>query len=301
MKGWDAIRKARFAKQQELGILNPGTKLSAPNGLTAKGQQQDYVPWAELAPLEQQRLDDQMAGFAAMVHAMDRNIGRILAKVEQMGELNNTLILFLSDNGSCPFDRTYKSGPLDPTDPESYMALDSRWANVGNTPFRFYKRDGYEGGAKTHLMAYWPGVIRPGTIYREPAHIVDFMPTFLELAQGEYPAEVDGLATPQLDGLSLVPVFNGQNREAHRILISGYTEDKRMIRQGDWKIVRGQHGARWALYNLKKDPAETKDLAASYPEIIQGLNDAYASWCTDHNVGVYQQFKDTTHAKSSKK
>ncbi len=106
-----------------------------------------YKPWDSLTDKEKDWFDLEMAVFAAMVHCLDRNVGRILKKLEEKGVLNNTLILFLSDNGSCPFARN--ESDLPPGTPESYRSLSSAWANVGNTPFRYFKQNGHEGGAQT--------------------------------------------------------------------------------------------------------------------------------------------------------
>jgi len=294
LKGWDAIRRARYEKQLNLKILEPGARLSPPEG----DMRQDgkyYRPWSQLSKTEQEKQDTNMAGFAAMVHCLDRNVGRILDKIESMGELDNTLILFLSDNGSNVEDRNRTPDNLDPTHPESFFSLNPCWANVGNTPFRMFKKDGYEGGVKTHLIAFWPDVIKPGSIYREPVHIVDFMPTFLELANGEYPAISEGKPTPKLDGLSLLPVFKGEERESHKLLISGWGENQRMIRRGDWKIVRSADERNsWRLYNMEEDPSELNDLSQKMPEKVKSLVDLYDNWQADRLVGGFQDSDDTT-------
>jgi len=268
--GWDEIRRARFEKQKKIGIIRPGTKLSPPSGLGKLS----YVPWKDLPKDEKVKRVEEMTAFAAMVHCMDRNIGRIIRKIEEMGELENTLIIFLSDNGSCPFKRW--KNDRHPTDPMSYRSLHAVWANVGNTPFRLFKQNGHEGGCRTHLLAHWPAVIKKPSICWDVVHLVDFMPTFLEIAGAEYPAQQDGRPTPKLDGQSLMPLFRGQKRPDHKILITGWTEAKRAIRQGDWKLVR--NGGDWELYNIEKDPTELNDLAQKMPEKVEYLLKLYADW-----------------------
>ncbi|NNJ70750.1 MAG: arylsulfatase, partial [Kiritimatiellales bacterium] len=238
--GWDEIRHKRFEKQQELGILNSGTKLSPPTG----AREVIYAPWTEVPEDEKKLRVQEMTGFAAMVHCLDRNIGRVIQKIEQQGKLDNTLILFVSDNGSCPFERSENNLP--PTDPKSFRSLHANWANVGNTPYRLFKQNGHEGGARTPLIAYWPSVIKAPSINRNVAHVVDFMPTFLELAGAEYPAQQDGQPTPKLDGRSIVPLLKGEGRSDHPILITGWREIQRAIRQGDWKAVMVD--GEWELY-----------------------------------------------------
>jgi len=301
LKGWDAIREERFAKQQKLGIIETNTKLSPPSGLEIGGNGGYYVPWDQVEEEKKEHLDILMAAFAGMVHCLDRNIGRVIEKVEAMGQLENTLFIFLSDNGSCPFGKEPRSPILDPTHPESYLFLDSRWANAGNTPYRMFKQNGHAGGSRTHMLAYWPKVIKPGSICREPAHLVDFMPTFLELAGGAYPSQIEGKPTPKLDGLSLVPLFKGKTREPHKILISGWLENKRMIRSGDWKLITGgDEKNEWGLYNMKDDPAELNDLSMQMPEKVESMLKLYEEWKADRNVLNQLQKKAKSKGKSKK-
>ena len=271
-QGWDKIRQTRLEKQKKLGIIEPDTRLSPPTGLG----NMPYVPWDEVPKDEKIKRIEEMAAFAAMVHCLDRNIGRVIDKIEKRGELDNTLIMFLSDNGSCAFKR-WKNN-LHPTDPTSYRSLHSVWANVGDTPFRLFKQNGHEGGARTHLVAHWPAMIKPDSICREPAHLVDFLPTFLEIAGAKYPTTQDSKPTPELDGQSLIPLFKSKSRPPHKILITGWTENKRAIRQGDWKVVRD--GKVWELYNIKQDPTELNDLSKQMPEKLKTLLKAYSDWRT---------------------
>jgi arylsulfatase len=308
LKGWDLVREQRFAKQKELNVLEPGTKLSPPHGLHySRGN--PYVPWNEVAESERKRFDAQMAGFAGMVHCMDRNIGRIVDTIREMGQLEDTLIIYLSDNGSCPFTNG-RGKPASQTNAKkennSYIKvmddglgfhlpnLDAKWANVGNTPYRHFKQAGHEGGARTHLIAHWPKVISQGTIHRSPVHVVDFMPTFLELAKAEYPPKVDGAIPPKLDGISLLPAFEGKPTDSKRFLITGHTDDQRKIRFGDWAIVKLKGSSFWELYNLKEDPSELNDLAAEMPEKVSSLVTLYEDWKTDRKVGGFNTKADTT-------
>ncbi len=269
--GWDVIRDQRFAKQKEMGLIAEDTKLSPFEGETKT----PYVPWNELSAENQQRRIEEAAGYAAMVHALDRSIGRIVDKIESRGELDNTLILFLSDNGGCGIPGKTKNW-LHPTDPESWRSPHAVWGEVSGTPFRKFKQAGNEGGARTHLMAHWPAKIAPNQICHEVAHLVDFMPTFLEVAKAKYPKKQDGKPTPKLDGLSLMPLFEGKDRPDHELLITGWTESKRAIRQGDWKLVN--EGKNWKLFNMASDPTELNDLAKQMPEKAESLHKAYADW-----------------------
>jgi arylsulfatase A-like enzyme len=268
-RDWEQIRRERYAKQQELGIISPAAKLAP-----FENERGPMPAWDSLTPEEQDEMDLLMAGYAGMIHCLDRSVGRLVDKIAELGDRDNTLILFLSDNGACPFPRD--KNKLPPTDPQSYRSINPMWACVGNTPYRLFKRNGHAGGCRTHLIANWPGRIESGVIYREPVHVVDFMPTLLELADSEYPEVFQGQPTPKLDGLSLTPVFRGESRPAHEILVSGWMESKRMIRQGDWKAVIA--GKEWELYNITKDPTELDDLAQAMPEKLMQLRESYAQW-----------------------
>ena len=269
--GWDVIRENRFRKQKEMGLI-AGDVVMPP----LVGQGKDlYQPWEEVSEEDKKRRIEEAVGFAAMVHCLDRNIGRIVDEIESQGELDNTLILFLSDNGGCGIPGKTKNW-LHPTDPESWRSPHAVWGMVSGTPFRRFKQAGHEGGARTHLLAHWPLKIKPNQICHSVAHLVDFMPTFLEMAEAEYPATQDGKPTPNLDGLSLVPLFEGKERPDHDILITGWTENKRAIRQGNWKLVKEDKD--WKLFNMSDDPTELNDLAKQMPEKVESLHKAYADW-----------------------
>lgn len=280
LKGWDKLRKERFAKMKQLGVIAENTELSPPEGNLNQFRKPlvpeyvDYYPWDGLSESAQDSLDLEMSVFAAMVDRMDQNIGRVLDTLRESGKLENTLVLFLVDNGSCPF-YTNKIKDVAPGPADSYWSLRATWANLGNTPFRQYKQCGHEGGSHTPFIAYWPDRIAPGTITQQPGHVVDMAPTFLEVLKTSYPDSINGHATLPLQGSSLLPIFKGEERKEPDYFVSGL--DKfRMFRKGDYKIVR-LNGGDWELYDMKKDPTELKDLASTYPEKLQELADAYTS------------------------
>ncbi len=216
-----------------------------------------------------------------MVHRLDENVGRVLARLDELGVRKSTLVLFLSDNGSCPYDSN-RDFSVPPGGPDSYRTLSAAWANVGNTPWRFYKQYGHEGGAHTHLLAHWPGVIEPG-LSHAPAHVVDLLPTLLDVAGADYPEAVGGRPTPTLDGRSLLPLFRGGSRLDPEILISGFTERFRMVRIGDRKIVR-VNAEPWELYDLAKDPTELENLAGRRPAELSELVAAYHRWVREQGA-----------------
>ena len=297
-QGWDKIRADRFRKQQEIGVVDKSVRLSEPtDNINATRQppfpgpfkgndQMDkrmktayHRPWNILSPEEQDELSLEMAVFAAMVDRMDQNIGRVIAKLEKMGVRDNSLIMFYSDNGSCPFDFN-RSYAYPPGVPEGYRSLSAPWANVGNTPFKYFKQFGHQGGMNTHFIANWPAEIPAGKISKKLSHVVDLAPTLIELASTKYPEEVDGVKTPRLPGVSLVKDLKGGTTPERDYLFGGYTGFN-SYRKGDWKIVQvNSELDHWELYNMKNDPTEITNLASSKPEIVKELLSSLQI-CTD--------------------
>jgi arylsulfatase len=289
MAGWDSLRQARYQRMIALGVLDEKHKLSEPTSNINRYRGHpagddairdiipQYRPWNSLSEQEKEALDLEMAVYAAMVYRLDQNIGRIIQHLEANGKLDNTLIMYLSDNGSCPYDSN-RDFEHDPGPAESYRTLSAPWANLGNTPFRYFKQYGHEGGAHTHFIAHWPAVIKDGGGFTDqPGHVVDLMPTLLEIAGVQYPQQTEAGLTLPLDGTSLVPVFQGEEREEPAYFVSGFSERFPMYRQGDWKIVKA-NGEAWELYNIAEDMTENHNLASERPEKVQALSEAYAAW-----------------------
>lgn len=289
LKGWDKIREERFRKMKEIGLLNKDVVLSPAEGnsnqfrgSSHKGwddirtQWPSYYEWDSMTEKEQEDKDLEMAVFAAMIDRMDQNIGRVLAKLEAAGEMDNTLILFFTDNGSCPFDSNVDFD-IPPGPAESYRCLSPPWANVGNTPFRLYKQNGHEGGANTHFIAHWPKVIEPNQITDQMGQVADLFPTFLDMADLEYPTAYQGKTPLPLDGQSLLPVFRGEERSGPEFVISGHTEKFRMYRRGRWKIVR-ENKADWELYDMENDKTELNDLADVMPDKLAEIVGRYEAY-----------------------
>ncbi len=286
--GWDSVRQQRYEKMIRLGILDSKFALSEPSSNInkfrghPKGDEErralipEYRSWNTLSDAEKEELDLEMAIFAAMVHRMDYNIGRVVEYLTEIGEIENTLIMFLSDNGSCPYDSN-RDFEFEPGDPAGYRTLSAAWANAGNTPFKYFKQFGHEGGAHTHFIAHWPKQIEPGQITNQPAHLVDIYPTILDATGTPYPEKIMEEISLPLHGSSFVPVFHRQIRLEPEQIVSGFQERFRMFRQGDWKIVN-TNGEGWALYNLEKDLTETTDLAEQNPEKLEELIQNYQNW-----------------------
>ncbi len=257
--GWDRIRLQRHRRQLESGLLPAKWKLSP---------RPDHVPaWDSLSEEERQWEADRMEVFAAMVDVLDKNVGRLVDFLKQKKILDNTLILFCSDNGACPFERT-RGRFLEPWDPKSYWTYDASWAHAGNTPFRLYKQNQHEGGISSPLIVHWPDGLRtaPGSITDQPGHLIDFMATFIDLTGGEYPQQIADRQIDPLQGKSLLPIFQNRTRPPHKTLYFHFGTD-RALRQGPWKLVSAKLG-RWELYNLDEDRTELSDVAGEEPDRV---------------------------------
>jgi len=271
--GWDELRRRRYERQKQLGLIDPRWALSP---------RHPKVPsWQEVEGKD--AWDLKMAVYAAMIDRMDENIGRVLAKLRELGCEDNTLVLFLSDNGACA-EAIHTTPDVPPGPVESYHTVDAPWANVSNTPFRRFKMFLHEGGIATPLIAYWPkGIQRPGTITNQLGHVIDIMPTFCEIAGIEYPREFQGETIQPMEGRSLLPIFQGRPREGHEYLFwehKGY----RAVRHGRWKLVGCRAGA-WELYDLETDRTELNNLAAAMPDKVRELAARYEQWakrCRTH-------------------
>ncbi|MBT3241876.1 MAG: sulfatase-like hydrolase/transferase [Bacteroidetes bacterium] len=284
-KGWDQIRQARYEKMIELGVIDEKYALSAPsdniNKFRGHPKGDDlirakiplYRPWDSLTETEKTDLELEMTVFAAIIDCMDQNIGRVIQWLKEQGEFDNTLIMYLTDNGSCPYDSNrdfdHPPGPAD-----SFRTLSAAWANVGNTPFRYFKQFGHEGGSKTQFIVHWPDQIEPGQFTHQVGHLVDIYPTLLEITGAVYPDSINDEPSLPLNGHSLLPVFQGQERAEPPYLISGYMEKFRMFRQGDWKIVKANKG-QWQLYDMINDPSEINNLADSLPDKTAEIAEIY--------------------------
>ncbi len=260
--GWDVIRQRRHEKQLKLGLVPKKWKLAP---------RPDHVPaWDSLPASEREWEADRMEVFAAMVDVLDQNVGRLVADLKKRGKWENTLFLFCSDNGACPFERT-TGRYLKPWDENSYWTYDSSWAYAGNTPFRLYKQNQHEGGISSPMIAHWPAGMKtqPGSITRQPGHLIDFMATFIDVAGAKYPTQIADRKIEPLQGRSLLPILRGGQREPHETLYFHFGTD-RALRQGKWKLVSAKLG-RWELYDIEADRTESHDLAAQHPERVEKM------------------------------
>lgn len=263
LQGWDEMRRQRVAKQRELGLLD-ATVRAAPRP--------DHIPaWDDLSEETRAWESRRMAGYAALIDRVDREIGRLVADIENAGELDNTLILFFSDNGACPYDRRTIGSDLPPWDPATKWTDSTGWAWARNTPFRFYKQNQFEGGVATPALVHWPAGIkaRPGAIDHTPAHLVDVLPTLLAVTGTTSPATFPGREPAPLAGVSLAPVLAGEKLPSRPPIHFLHHMD-RGLRDGDWKLVSFRSGP-WELYHLGNDRTELNNLAAEHPDRVRAM------------------------------
>jgi arylsulfatase len=265
-RGWDAVREKRFARQKEMGLVAPDAVLS-PRDPQAKS-------WNEMPDAARKELAHRMEIFAAQVDRIDQNVCRLVAKLKQLGQFENTLILFLSDNGCSAeggpggFSRGQPGAAIGTG--LSYASAGLEWANASDVPFRKFKIATHEGGIATPLIAHWPAGIKGANQLRhQVGHVIDLMPTLAEVAGAMYPASHDGRTILPAEGRSLVPALTGNRGLGTRAIFWEHQGNK-AVRHGDWKAVTEGRGA-WELYDLRADRAESRNLAAQNPEQVREL------------------------------
>ncbi len=284
--GYEPIRKARYDRQVALGLVDPETS-PLPGFEYEKGSS----PWESLSPEERRKESLRMELYAAMVDRVDQNIGRLIDQLEQADEFENTLILFLSDNGACA--EIPKVASVDPEAPMgsvgSYDSYGPAWATVSNTPLRKWKSTSHEGGVRTPLVVHWPvGIPSQADWVRDPVHLIDIAPTLLELSGADYPGASGEDDVPPLDGVSLLPAFQGQPIDRDRPLFFEFNKGA-AVRDGRWKLVR--LGKTWELYDMEKDRTETNNLAAERPDVVKSLAEAWNDWIRESTGEEYRSNK----------
>ena len=276
--GWEAVRARRYAKQLEIGLLDKNWASSPlPQAIKA---------WDKVPADEQVRFDRLMATYAAVVHHLDKSIGDLVAGLKSRGVFDNTLILFMSDNGG-----NAEGGPSGTTQGEPWEAKSNwfageSWAYAENTPFRLYKHFNHEGGIATPLIAHWPnGIATPNVWRTQPGHLIDIMPTLVEVAGATYPKKFNGHAILPMEGRSLVPAF--RDEAIQREALYWEHEGNAAVRVGDLKLVRRGRQGEWELYDLKADRTELHNLAEAQPEKAKELANLWTAWSVRANVVPY--------------
>jgi len=279
--GWDKMRQRRYEQMKKLGVINPGWKLS---------ERDPMVPaWQSLSEEEKEEEQLLMATYAGMIDRMDQQIGRLLDYLDRQGIADNTIVIFLSDNGGCPFDHN-RTPNLPPGPAEAYRTYDSEWANASNTPFRLYKQWVHEGGISTPMIVRWPGVIEPGRVTDKPAQLIDLMPTLLEVAQTTYPDSYQGHSILPMEGRNLMPLLRGEDYTPRQPMFWEF-RGSRAVRKDQWKLV-GERGKPWELYNVRKDRSETNNLIKKHLGVAEELETLYNRWAKRTGARVNQEARD---------
>jgi len=295
LAGWDALRKARHRRQVEMGLVDAKWPLTprAPNS----------PAWEDVSDEDRQRFDHMMAIYAAMIDTMDRSVGTLVAGLRERGALDNTLILFVSDNGG-----NAESGPngryerANPGDAHSNVFLGQNWATLNNTPFRKWKHFVHEGGAATPLIAHWPQGIaesQHGKLVHQPGHVIDLMPTIVNAATVKYPTEFRGTTIEPMEGVSLVPAFSGRPLARSQPIFFNH-EENRAVRDGKWKLV-ALAGQPWELYDLDADRTELHDLSSQYPDHVTAMAAQYEAWAKRTRVVAGNDSPDAPSSATKQK
>lgn len=295
--GWEKIREERYRKLVSLGLIDPKDEALSPRW-------HDDLKWKD----NPDSIWDAraMAVHAAMIDCMDQGIGRIINALKETGKIDNTIIVFLSDNGASPeicanfgpgFDRPGETREgreivyatqkqVMPGPQTTYSSIGPRWANVSNTPYKYWKAESFEGGAHTPMIAFWPKGIKPkgGSTTNQVGHVMDFMATFIDLAHADYPKEWNGHSITPLEGLSLKPIFEGKIRKGHTALFNEHVGG-RSVRLEDWKLVSRDNDTTWYLYKISGDKTELNDLSQKYPGKVKEMDKMWREWA--HRVQVY--------------
>jgi arylsulfatase len=230
--------------------------------------------WTQVSDPDERDL--RMAVYSAQIDRMDQGIGRIVEKLRRMGELPNTLILFLSDNGGAAEEVHRSDAGSTIGTKESYESYGLPWANASNTPFRLFKHWVHEGGIATPLIVSWPNVIRRPGITSEVGHVIDLMATAVDVGRADYPSRYHGHEIQPMEGKSLEPIFRTGSRPDAGPLFWEH-EGNRAVRQGKWKLV-GRHRGPWELYDMEKDRTELTDLSHREPDKVSELATLYQRW-----------------------
>lgn len=269
--GYKTIRDSRYKKMLELGMVDPDMKLS----------EQTTVDWESLSDDEKEMEDLRMSIYAAMIDRIDQNIGNLLKKLEETGKLDNTIILFASDNGASGenYEKKIigKNGSGEPGTMAYWASVTEDWANVSNTPYLYYKNWSYEGGICTPFIVWWPKTIsQKGTINNQPLHFVDVMATFKDITGASYPKRFRNQEIVPMQGESFLPVLKGERLKEREKPIFWQWNNGKAIRVGNWKAVAQKEA--WSLFDMQTDRNETNDLKAKYPGKFEELIKLYDEW-----------------------
>lgn len=289
--GWERLRKDRFERQLKMGLFRTDNTPLPP-------VQDGGTKWDRLSEAEKAYQARKMAVHAAMIDRVDQSTGRIIRALDKSGQLDNTLIFFLSDNGTSPevprgpgYDRSsrtrdgramkYQNIEVEELGSEtSYTGVGLPWASASNTPYRYWKQESFEGGCHTPLIVHWPKGLKasPGSMTGQLGHVMDILPTCLELGGLSYPNSFRAHNLTPVEGKSLLPILQGKRGEGHDRLFFEH-EEGRAARIGDWKLVAySRTKNKWELYNVAEDQTETMDLADKHPQRVTAMAAEWEEW-----------------------
>lgn len=272
-KGWDKIHAERIARQEQLELFD--------YNIDEPGRPEHIPAWEELSETQRNFEIRRGAAYAALVDRLDIEIRRVVENIEQAGELDNTIILFLSDNGACPYERPSRGRDLFPYEHASNWNDSTGWAWARNAPFRMYKQNQYEGGSSTPAILHWPAGLKAkaGSTDPTPVHIIDILPTIAAVTQTKIPSSWPQRDLTNVAGESFAPLLAGKRMSREKPIFLHFQND-RGLRDGDWKIVSFQAGP-WELYNIAQDRAEQNNLSHKYPERVKSMVTQWAEMGTD--------------------
>jgi len=288
-EGWQKIRLRRFQNMKQMGLVDPGWDLTA----------QDSRDWDSLDEEKKKEMDLRMAIYAAMIDRMDQNIGKLAAYLEEQEMLDNTIIMFLNDNGACAEFSELGSGPAEQLETKQGYVLSygRAWANASNTPYREYKHWVHEGGISTPFIVHWPDGIPEhdrGQLVKEYGFLQDIMATCVDLAGTSYPQEYMGTKIFPTPGKSLLPLIRGQREPTHTEPIFWEHEGNKAVRLGKYKLVqywKQEQKDNWELYDMEADRTETNDLAASLPEKVTEMKAFYEEWAENNQILPWEEIR----------
>jgi arylsulfatase A-like enzyme len=290
MDGWGALREERYARMIDMGLIDPSWPLT----------NQDARNWNSLSDEQKDESDFRMAIYAAMVDRMDQNIGNLVNFLEANDELDNTIIIFLNDNGACAEFNELGSGPASQLGTkEGYILSYGRaWANASNTPYREYKHWTHEGGIGTPFIVHWPKGIparNNGSITEQYGYLPDLMATFIDVSGAVYPEQFNGNAITPLQGQSFVHVLKGDDKPIHNGPIFFEHEGNKAMRDGKYKLVslwKEGNEYDWELYDMETDRTEMNNLAETMPELLEDMKSQWMAWAESINVRTWTEIEE---------
>ncbi|MFC2089449.1 arylsulfatase [Bacteroidota bacterium] len=283
LKGWDVLRQERYDRMIDMGLIDKNWGLS--------NRDAQVTPWDELNEEKKQQMDLLMSIYAAQVDCLDQGIGKVMSHLNAMGAKDNTIVMFLSDNGGSeetgPFGQDFWGNFWDGEERlgsgDSYHSYGGSWANLSNTPFRYYKKRTHEGGVATPLIVRWPDQIeQKGELIHQPGHIIDIMATICDIADATYPKTYKNNTIIQLEGKSIYPALQGKEIQREDPIFWEHIGN-RAIRLGNWKMV-AREGEAWELFDLSSDRSEMNNLIEAEQAKADELLELYQEWAD--KVGV---------------